>query len=297
MCIIPSVARKWGLTATLVGEHLSARLVGEKLNPVIPVVTGFHFKIEAKPIGEEDVKYIVLVDGGYLKKITLKRGLNDHEKAKGIEISINECVEAFEKLKEENGGEANLLRILYYDSPPYKMESQNPALEKEVGRGYNPKSDGWLEQLAKYPKMALRLGVLKFRGYKVKQHVLEKSLKNLGSDHFNLSLSADDIVPDFVQKGVDMRIGIDIATYSLGRMVDGILLISGDADCVPAMKLSRKNGVSVGIVRFRKGSYRGRGYRLVPDLIYHADDVVEVNVNDIKRKQEALFPRLAEEKE
>ena len=245
------------------------------------------------------MKYIVLVDGGYLKKITLKKGLNDDEKAKGIEISINECVKAFEKkiLEGKNRRVANLLRILYYDSPPYKMESQNPALEKEVGRGYNPKSDGWLEQLAKSPKMALRLGILKFRGYKVKQHVLEKSLKNLRGNHFNLSLSADDIVPDFVQKGVDMRIGMDIATYSLGRMVDSILLISGDTDCVPAMKLSRKNGVSVGIVRFRKGNYRGKGYHLVPDLIYHADDVVEVNVNDIKKKQEASFLRLAQEKD
>ena len=243
------------------------------------------------------MKYIVLVDGGYLKKLTIKRGrLDDDEKARGIEVSINECVKAFEKLKEENGKVANLLRILYYDCPPCKVEGHNPTPGKEAVQGYHPKSDGWLNQLARSPKMALRLGVLKFRGFRIKEKKLPKNLHNKPKDE-PINSRAGDFEPYFVQKGVDMRIGIDIATYSLGRMVDSILLISGDADCVPAMKLSRVNGVSVGIVQFSKGSYRGKNHYLVPDLIYHADDVVEVDVNDIKKKQEALFLRLAQEKE
>lgn len=40
-----------------------------------------------------------------------------------------------------------------------------------------------------------------------------------------------------------MRIGLDIASLSHGRLVDQIVLISGDMDFVPAAKTARRNGV------------------------------------------------------
>jgi uncharacterized LabA/DUF88 family protein len=45
------------------------------------------------------------------------------------------------------------------------------------------------------------------------------------------------------QKGVDMRIGIDIASLALKKQADTIVLISGDSDFVPAAKLARREGV------------------------------------------------------
>ena len=45
------------------------------------------------------------------------------------------------------------------------------------------------------------------------------------------------------QKGVDMRIGLDISTLTLKRHVDTIILIAGDSDFVPAAKLARREGV------------------------------------------------------
>lgn len=45
------------------------------------------------------------------------------------------------------------------------------------------------------------------------------------------------------QKGVDMRIGIDITTLSLKKQVTQIVLIAGDSDFVPAAKLARREGV------------------------------------------------------
>ena len=45
------------------------------------------------------------------------------------------------------------------------------------------------------------------------------------------------------QKCIDMKIGVDIASVSLKHFVDRIVLVSGDADFVPASKLARREGI------------------------------------------------------
>lgn len=52
-----------------------------------------------------------------------------------------------------------------------------------------------------------------------------------------------DLKIQVTQKGVDMRIGLDIASLSYKKLVDQIVLISGDSDFVPAAKLARKEGI------------------------------------------------------
>lgn len=56
-------------------------------------------------------------------------------------------------------------------------------------------------------------------------------------------LSPEDVLPAVRQKGVDMRIGIDISSLALKRQVDQIVLFAGDADFVPAAKLARREGI------------------------------------------------------
>jgi hypothetical protein len=53
----------------------------------------------------------------------------------------------------------------------------------------------------------VRRGVLKFRGYKPKQTPVNPTGPPTDAD----------FAPDFEQKGVDMRIGLDIASYSANR--------------------------------------------------------------------------------
>ncbi len=45
------------------------------------------------------------------------------------------------------------------------------------------------------------------------------------------------------QKGVDIRIGCDIAALSYKHLVDCIVLMSGDSDLVPAAKVARREGI------------------------------------------------------
>jgi uncharacterized LabA/DUF88 family protein len=56
-------------------------------------------------------------------------------------------------------------------------------------------------------------------------------------------LTEKDVYYDIKQKGVDMRIGLDIASISYKKQVDQIVLVAGDSDFVPAAKLARREGI------------------------------------------------------
>jgi uncharacterized LabA/DUF88 family protein len=84
-------------------------------------------------------------------------------------------------------------------------------------------------------RFAVRRGTLGFRGWQPKTLPLADGRPLVDSD----------FSPIFEQKGVDMRIGLDIATFARTRSVDRIVLVSGDQDMIPAMKEARKSGLEV----------------------------------------------------
>lgn len=49
------------------------------------------------------------------------------------------------------------------------------------------------------------------------------------------------------QKTVDMKMGIDIAMIATKRLADVLIVITGDSDIVPALKLARQEGMLVGL--------------------------------------------------
>ena len=57
------------------------------------------------------------------------------------------------------------------------------------------------------------------------------------------NLTESDVRYDARQKGVDMRIGLDISSLAYKKHVEQIILISGDSDFVPAAKLARREGI------------------------------------------------------
>ena len=52
-----------------------------------------------------------------------------------------------------------------------------------------------------------------------------------------------DFYYDVGQKMVDTKLGVDISTLALEKLVDAIVLVAGDSDFVPAAKLARQRGV------------------------------------------------------
>jgi len=56
-------------------------------------------------------------------------------------------------------------------------------------------------------------------------------------------LSDSDVTYEITQKGVDIKIGLDIASLAYKQQVERIVLISGDSDFVSAAKLARREGI------------------------------------------------------
>ena len=90
-------------------------------------------------------------------------------------------------------------------------------------------------------KVALRLGELKDGKNWMIQPMKVKEL--LAGKIQMKDLRPEDVMVDIRQKGIDMKIGVDIASLAFKHQVDRIVLISGDADFVPAAKLARREGI------------------------------------------------------
>ena len=56
-------------------------------------------------------------------------------------------------------------------------------------------------------------------------------------------LTDDDFVYEVEQKGVDMRIGLDLASIASKRLADKVVLVAGDSDFIPAAKMARREGM------------------------------------------------------
>jgi len=89
------------------------------------------------------------------------------------------------------------------------------------------------------PDVALRMGDLSVRGWRIR----DKSLKEIARS--GRALTHTDLTPHLEQKGVDLRIGLDIARLSLRGLVDTLVVVTGDSDLVPAFKFARREGIRV----------------------------------------------------
>jgi uncharacterized LabA/DUF88 family protein len=146
--------------------------------------------------------------------------------------------------RRESRPKKDLYRIFFYDCPPLDKKLQNPITKKAVDFSKSKEAVFRLElhdHLREKRKVALRLGHLSTdTPWTLKPRIIEDLLK--GRMKWE-DLIETDVVPNVRQKGVDMRIGIDISSLAIKKQVDQIVLFAGDADFVPAAKLARREGV------------------------------------------------------
>lgn len=180
----------------------------------------------------------ILVDGGFYKKRAKYLFGEKSPKDRATEL-ITYC---HRHLKKQD---AELYRIFYYDCPPSDKVIQNPLTLKSVNLKKSPLytwTNDFFEELKHQRKTALRMGELleSTVGYTLKKDIVKKLLrKEITLD----DLTENDFEIDFQQKGVDMRIGLDIASLAYKRQVNQIVLIAGDSDFVPAAKHARREGI------------------------------------------------------
>ena len=146
----------------------------------------------------------------------------------------------------------NLYRIFYYDCFPYSQKEHHPKTNKSIDFS---KTDEYyfrielFNELRKQRKVALRIGELKKqKKWSIKSSKIEDIIKKIRIEKDNFSISyndfdENDFCIDFKQTGIDMKIAFDIASLSYKKLVDKIVLISGDSDFVPASKVARREGI------------------------------------------------------
>lgn len=192
------------------------------------------------------MKTAILVDGGFYRKRAFKLWGD-----KSPEIRANELFEYclshlnVQEYKSKSIERCSLYRIFYYDCPPISKKVFHPFLQLTVDLQKTDTYEwtiNFFEELKKKRKVAIRLGELSESsiGYTLSKDATKKL--------FNKTITLNDITEnDFTfranQKGVDMRIGLDIASLAYKKQVDQIILISGDSDFVAAAKLARREGI------------------------------------------------------
>lgn len=187
-------------------------------------------------------KTAILVDGGFFLK--RYRSIHKIKKLDPIRTASDLWEMCLKHLTQAKGESFDLYRIFYYDCLPYEKKQHNPITGKSIDFSKTEQNKFQCEffsELKKKRKIALRLGILEDRNRWIIKPSKTKDLlsKNIQID----DLTEDDVLFDFSQKMVDIKIGLDIASITLKRQVEQVILVSGDSDFVPAAKLARREGI------------------------------------------------------
>ena len=168
-------------------------------------------------------KVAVFIDGGHLRACA-KSAKKPYTPDLVVKIA-KACVQSGE----------TLFRILYYDCDEFAGSVKLPV---SGGMKSYPGGNPFLSDLAREELVAVRRGILKFRGW-------ERRVSTLKPGMSSVALTDADFQAKWEQKGVDLRIGLDIVTMTESRAADLIVLLTGDTDLIPAMKLARGRGLQL----------------------------------------------------
>jgi uncharacterized LabA/DUF88 family protein len=198
-------------------------------------------------------QYAILLDGGFIVA-KLRKKLRRFPTA-------NDIMDVCERLKQDELlRDLKLLRIYFYNAPPCEESIVHPITKAKIKLGDNAAAHNSLhDSLELKPDIAIRMGVTVCHGFKLGRRAPKEH-------DGKRPLGADDLVPHIEQKGVDLRIGLDIARLALNRLVSTIVVVSGDSDFVPAFKFARREGLRVFL------DVMGHGVRR--EMKVHADRII-----------------------
>jgi uncharacterized LabA/DUF88 family protein len=180
-------------------------------------------------------KVVLFLDGGFVKKKL-------HEQTGSfptVQNIIGLCSTIMGKPRLQG---KELHRVYYYDAPPFEGQATNPLDGTRINFSTTAAATlnrALIDSLELQPDFAVRRGTLVQSGWKLGKYAL-RNLKKSGG-----AIVGKDLVPDISQKGVDIRIGLDIASIALKRFADIFVLVTGDSDFVAPMKFARKEGMRV----------------------------------------------------
>ena len=221
-------------------------------------------------------KTAIMVDGGFYRK---RAGALWGDKSP--ELRAEELYRyVFRHIDKTDGPHAReLYRVFYYDCPPVSKNVYHPLTMKSVNFGKDPMF-GWAnrfhDELRGKRKFALRMGRLSDNDlyFQLDRNVVKK----LCSGKINIDeVAEDDFRITFKQKGVDMKLGLDISSLAYDGIVNQIILIAGDSDFVPAAKVARRKGIDFILDPM--------GHSINPDLMEHIDGLESFIKDDPTKKR------------
>lgn len=185
----------------------------------------------------------ILVDGGFFIKRYRQIYTNTVDQPpQKVAKNLHEiCLKHLSSNQKET---RSLYRIFYYDCPPLSKKAHNPLTKKAIDFSKTEEAVFRValhSELRKVRKVALRLGRLSdSSNWQIKPEKLKELLnKKISID----DIQESDLLYEVKQKGVDMKIGLDIASLAYKKLVKQIVLIAGDSDFTPAAKLARREGI------------------------------------------------------
>jgi len=124
----------------------------------------------------------------------------------------------FLKLSDELSQGCERFRTYYYISPPYQSQAPTPEERKRVSD-----MDRFLYNLRQFPRFEVRLGKLR---------------------------KTNDHRKPFEQKGVDVLLSIDLVQLSVKGSIDQAILVTGDSDFCPAVRVAKDNQMVVKLLTY-----------------------------------------------
>jgi uncharacterized LabA/DUF88 family protein len=200
--------------------------------------------------------YAVLLDGGFVVK-KLQQSNKKFPTAEQIEQLCKGIAQRPEF------ADYSLLRNYFYHALPATGILVNPLDHSQINLSstrVHSLHESLIDSLEMKPNFAVRLGETVTHDWRLGSAAMKSLVQTPRAVH------ATDLVPNISQKGVDLRIGMDIARLALRDMVRAIVVVTGDSDLVPAFKFARREGVQVFLESLGHGVRR--------DLKAHADIVL-----------------------
>jgi uncharacterized LabA/DUF88 family protein len=79
----------------------------------------------------------------------------------------------------------------------------------------------------------------------------------------------------FKEKGVDVRIGVDMVSFSCDKLFDQIILASSDSDLQPAIDESKKRGMQIVYLGFENSPNKGISYNSHKTVLIRNSEVAK----------------------
>jgi uncharacterized LabA/DUF88 family protein len=192
----------------------------------------------------------IFIDGGYLDKIA--------EKESGIRVDYAKFSEAIRSVVAAKSPDTvEILRTYYYHCLPYQRSNPDPSEAQHFASAQK-----FFYSLERLPRYIVRQGHLVYRG----------DDKTTGE-------------PIYVQKKIDLQLGLDFALLSAKGQIGHIAVVAGDGDLIPALCVAKDEGIVVWLFHGPRVSKQDGRSTFADDLWQTADERHEMNLGFMKSVQ------------